>query len=858
MANDGTPGEARKASKASATASNHGGAAESLEHGSCYPGKVGVSDSRGNYSVQLDRGGNPLDNVERLMSPFCSLLGLKDLVVLHPGTPVVVLYGSNGSYIMGVRDTDLPGQTPGRVSDGRLMVGGIPETKVQQAAVDALSGEVELENARGVGIRFLTFIMQMKAGDRAKVECCAINEMVRIISAQFRHISPMGDELMFDHGRPTMEKGWSSYRHELFGLLKEGDMLYDEKTLFGDRIKKQGRHRLIDFVGHAGDMVHSWIADPAKALFELVGTPPHADQVPSGKSWVHRAMDGSLIMQSVADIRLERVVRIPVPVRIKSHEDPQLERHYETMTAEMNAYLKTWGNAHPGRRAFQMREYSRWLTRFAAFARFMQHPDEYYVPSEGESAAPDQNCQESDRTSVNGTMSPLDSYSVIAINRDGSALMFGQGASVVMAAGNLQMSASRHVTIEASGDLRLIAGGSIFMKARRHIELVATAGAIVMYSYTGLRMLCEAGATMIKSCMKPRKDGLSPPRFPGLKDSKDADLQPDQQDFAVTVETPNGKAAVRASRGMLLATEHAPDLEGDPELIADNNNSAILFSSAGNIRMKSKGSTVVVATQDVIVAPARNLLTTANSWRGSINDVSLNNGAIVMKPTSGIISCQTMHADSANIYRSIFAPENTGTNADPAANPAVDRHLNHVGKFMPGVQDAGRERAAVNANSAKADKALGLALSFGPAEIAPWRSETEGPKWGFLPKAAYEWDTFEDVKGALVETLAQQTIRLEHTFDTSSGAQPDKSYIKWDWTSATFATPSAGRQDPNLSKSFGQDIKISRQEDRSAQWPSLFKKDTNRPDHYKASMADHPDSHWTSTHTQSFSCWRPG
>ena len=827
------------------TATHAGGAASiaQLTTGALYSGSVSAHNNNGTYTVTLAKG-LEITNVERVMPSFCSLMGLKDLSVLYPGTPVVIAYGIP-SFIIGCRDTDIPNVTKGRSTDDRRAVGGAKSAHPQQAAADALSGETEIANSLGVGVRFLTTIMQMSAGERAKVECCLLNDMVRIVSAQFRHISPLGDELMFDHGRPTAEKGWTAYRHELFGLLEDSDPLYDESAMFEDRWKRMGRHRLLEFVGYAGDMVHSFVADPAKALQELTGSTP--DEWSAGKSWIHRAMDGSVLVQSVADIRLERVVRIPVPVRIRSHEDPQLKRHYESLSSDLKAYLKTWDKEHPQRMAFQLREYSRWLTRYSAFARFMMHPDEYAVPSEADSASPDPNCGEKDRAGINGDMGPFDTYSVIAINRNGSIVIFGSGASIVMNYGNLHVSASKHLTLESAGDMRFVSGGSIFMKARRHIELTASAGAIIGYSYTAMRWLCEAGALMIRSCMQP-KDSTTPagPRYEA-RDNGDAELQPDIQTDAIIIEAPASRAVVRAYAGITLATEKKPTTEEktDPEAVSGE----ILISASGNIRTKSGIATTIAAVQDIVLSTKRYLATTVKAWVGRMQSVSWNDGAIHMKPSSGLLSCRAVDTDTMSAYGRIYGPDQ-GVTARKDQRTNVPYHLNHINFFVKANEDDPNPTRPLPDVDEEAAALLGKSMSAPTKNLVPWTSTNDGPKWRFLPAAAYNWSREEGVQGALTETLTQQLVRLE-VDEASAG-----NWLDWEWNGKTFSSSTASwRLDANAGKSFGQDAAIFFQENDAA-FPTLFKPSDKTAADYKTALAS-VNSHWTQDAHVTFKVYRP-
>lgn len=847
--------------KATPTHSNQAGAAEKLTIGSHYTGTILQVNTAGSYTVRLSSGVD-IHNVERVMAPFCSLMGLKDLTVLESGTPVVVAYGKT-SFILGVRDTDIPGQTLGRTTGQRLMVGGEKANADIPSAADALSGEVEIANAMSVGLRFLTTVMQMTAGDRAKVECCLLNDMVRIVSAQYRHISPMGDELMFDHGRPTLEKGWTAYRHELFGLKASDDELYDESTLFADRVKKLGRNRLIEYIGFAGDMIHSFIADPSAAIFEMTGTaepeagsdPKTTSQYPAGKSWVHRAMDGSVIVQSVADIRLERVVRIPVPVRFKSHEDPSLNRHYDTLSEELKTYLKAWDMTNPYRMTFQLREYSRWLTRYAAFARFVSS-GEYSIPKETD-AVPDYNNKEDDRETVNGPLGPIDAYAVITIMRNGAIVIFGSGASVVMSNGELQMTAMRHVTVEAGGDLRLVAGGSIFLKARKHIEMVATAGSLITYAFCSMRHFCEAGSVIIKSLAKkivdPDDEATKPKaRFQTDRDKDDPDMIPQVASYALAIETPNGEMTLRSGNTLTIATDNPPTGDtSDPDL----RESAIMISAAGNIRVKSNGYLVVAVARDFMLSVKRNIAITASLWYTNVLEMVFGQGGLFIRPGAGIISANSVNAFTVHAYSQIEGPEVGPLSKASGSGTPVGSHFNHILIMDEKKQIAGRPKPADDDAHTLAKNALtycGVAFQYSPTT---WTG-TDGEKWGFMSKAAYQWDTIVPGQNVLTETLTQQFIRQEYESSTY-----DNVWLSWDWNIPTFTQSAISAPQNRIYEgytgSFGCETYVARQEEDAA-WPSLLVPSDKSMEDMNTWLKSHKvDDNWSSTSYFTMKTYRP-
>jgi len=402
--------------------------AEKAAAAGVYVGEVSGRQADGTYSVVISDPKMDLTGVRLALPIFGGMLGVNVNSHLPPDTKVAVAYGRPSFIIARLPDNnpDWKNAKSRSLVDGdeQSAPSGVTADNFSDAPEDLIEGEVEIGNLHGVAIDFLTTIMRLRAGDLAAVECHLINDMVRIISRQFRHISGLGEDLMFDHGRPTMERMWSSYRHEVMGVLDEkqpfadlnGDEV-DDASLQEKRILGLGRHRFREFVGFAGDFIHSFISDPPGTIVKLAKGQAAAG---AGKSWFHRNSDGSVILQSVSDIRLERVTRIPVPVRVEPHEDPAVttKRAYDELDSE---YLKLPTAINPVdpadafQAAYHIRTYSRWLARYHSLVRMIQLSDEYEIPSEADTPEPNITNGEADRAKANPKTTYIDTYACMTI-----------------------------------------------------------------------------------------------------------------------------------------------------------------------------------------------------------------------------------------------------------------------------------------------------------------------------------------------------------------------------------------------------------------------------------------------------------
>lgn len=716
-----------------------------LTPGCIYRGVVKSREADGTYTVSLGTPAEEVRGVLLAVPVFGGLMGFNVKCRLTKDTIVEMAYGKP-SFIHAV----LPRNNTDWVNArNRSLLWGDPgdpdsvgEDNFTEITDDMLEGEVEISNLFGVALSLLTTLSRMSAGDRAAVECSLLNDMVRVISSQYRHISGIGDDLIFDRGRPTMERRWSSYRHELMNALKEkeplaqmnGDEVIRDKDV-DERVKAIGRHRFIELIGFAGDFIHSFVTDPAEAAVKMAG------ETVSGKSWIHRNTDGSVIVQSVADIRFERVCRIPVPVRVASHEDPEIttKTRYDSLDRE---YLKLpkFGkiddkNAYM--MAYHIRQYARWLSRYHAFARTLQQPDEYKVPGENNTPKPSWTNAEKDREEVNSTDLYFDAYACFSILRDGSIVLHdGYGSSIVTSNGNVQIAAARHLDLEAAGDIRIIAGGSLYLRARRNIELIAAAGGIVLYSYAWLKALCTKGSLWLRSAARVSEDPPEP-AFPGGPVPEIAGSD-DGRGKAVLIESTDGELMIRSGTGMTIQSDGFGEEIQDSLVI--HSRSDLIVRGLRSAQVSTPRTLSLSGSQSVAVAATAIISNASQIFIGSPgNGLVYKGGRLFATIVESMANISNAHINLSG---------QCGKRKDPVERPEFDN-----------------EQANENLK-----EAIRL-ISEGPE--LEWDNRAEGPLWYFCPAEQYLQDDGDGAPGGKPETITQQYIRLDNP-------QTGNGYTNWD------------------------------------------------------------------------------
>lgn len=752
-------------------------ALDSLQIGTVYVGRVDAGGKDNSYEVLLSAPACALKGVRLASSIVSGVLGFHDSRTVARGTEVLLVYG-NPSVIFAV----IPGAPPDSKNGGDRTttwgdaVGNKAETGTKGSTnipEDMVTGEFDFDNLFGVGLRFLTSLISMKAGDRAKVECHLLNDMVRIVSQQFRHIHGVGEELIFDHGRPTAEFSYSSYRHELMGKLSESAKLFemngdqiDKATI--DRVGDVARHRYLEYLGFVGDFVHRFVCDPPTTLVKLTDA---LSGRRAGKAWEHIGSDGSYVIQSTSEIRLERVTRIPVPHRYASHEDPKVtrERNYRELNKD---FLKVWdygsiADKDAYRTAYQLRQYSRWLTRFQAFSRMLQLDKEYDIGAELDYPEPDWNNDESDREATNPDLDYFEAYSCYSILRDGSQVIHdGYGSGAVFSNGNVQLSASRHLDIEAAGDIR-ISCSSLFLKVRRHIEVAASAGGIILQSAAFIRALCTRGSIHLRSDAKLPGDPQ-----PAVSADVTPPIEPVVLDAAILLETTAGRLAVRSEYQVSVAVEGEPEESDDSDDRAESR-ADIVLATNGSLRVRTKKYAIVGAAKDIITS-SRNIATKADRWYGNISEVQW--GKFAMMPNLGTMQARYIETLTLDAQFNISGPLRGPIPMDSSPKINSKPHSNHItlrGDDVIAWKSDGEKNK-------EADDSLSYSVTAKTRPISPWELGAADANWEFLTSADYYWDTREEKTGALVQTLTQQYLELDKP---TTWGQTEDQYETWTWGS---------------------------------------------------------------------------
>lgn len=726
-----------------------------------YPGVISGCDyERKTYTVDLDGPyGRSIGGCVWAVGPICGLIGIKTNHMPLPGTRVMVWAGPT-NYIIATLPSDPPDRVGGKIQSitGQLdflATLGLPSAGTSQAAQpfpsDLLPGELDLGFQTGSSLQLLYHLSRLKAGERAAVECHLLEEMVRVISEEYQHFSALGKLTIANTGGgPSLVWQATSKTHERLGNLDPGDpeAKVSNGRIDADSVAETLRARFVAYMGYLGDFLNLLICDPDDTVAGYLS------QANSGKQRIHLGTDGTVLVQSVAEIAFERVVRIPVPVQLKDLKDPtgdtrqDIENAVKQGGARLDDLLKRWEWGKSNERMhllpYQLREYSRYLSQLHSWARLLAQENDFRLPSEAECDAPSWNNRELDVERANQDVDSSDFfevYATIRIFRNGAVMLQdGAGSSVLLSDGDVRIAATRDVEIEAGRDIRMVAGRNFFGNVRRNIELNAITGHLATKSRLSWKALCEWGGIWLKSdAADPRDPEFDANSF-DLSDQPDPefDQAPAYPEFGIFLDAPLGSMMLQSGRRLVLESTGSAVRDAEKADAANTEGSVLIRSAAQDVMIKGmrNGLWAVGAEGDDTTEGNLRIETSGLTVQArdrvyvdATHSIALGTH-LVVRPEQ--IHATTLTARSLAASSGIFGPPVKGETEPGGKAPPT--HFNHIRKLAdfnasqsPDMLDAGENERKTNSKKVRMPgrmfrQALPTWNYFKPEEYIPGSS----------------------------------------------------------------------------------------------------------------------------------------
>lgn len=773
-----------------------------LQYGSVYPGVIRIADPlRASFEVVTDAPSFSVPNCVWAGGIFSALLGIRTNYTPPPGSRVLLVYG-NPAFIIASAPSESPDTSGGK--SRTLTHEEVPtvDSKATEmysnhsgsnVGADFLTGEFEIGTNFGVAIQFLTTLVKLQAGDRAKVECHLTDELVRIVSGVYRHFSAFGDLEIADFGGgPTVIQHGTSKTHEAWGRLDPGEQKADvsRSRVSPTSVAETGRWRCTSMLGYLGDMVHFLVTEPEKAIGQFA-------QSRVGKFDAHINNDGSFIMRTVGEVSIEKVIRMAVPVELKRGDAADGNTREEIAEAvrqgglNLDQLLKRW-DYHPDRihyLPYVLRHYARYLSQLHAYARILSQDKDFSLSSEANAEAPSWNNREDDVARANGgSPEAYEVYCCMRILRDGSIMNIdGNGNSWLMTKRGVQASSVLDFEIEAARDVRITCGRNLLVNARRNIELNAITGAILTRARTLWRMLCEWGGIHIKSDQPDPKDPDFSTKKATSEDKVNSEIDPDPVflDNPITIDAERGSIGLSAGRRLMLCSDGSHLHESEQTDLHNDKGSIVLSSKMQDVRVhafrnmtieavdssqEDTGMIHLKAFNDATVTGMRNVLFRAYELFDVNNAVTLRDNILHAR---GVVSDTV--AGVTGVYGPLIGPQPI-----PGGTNKSKPHINHI-RLIDDAPITETELATPEETGSITEAKFG-----GPGYVL---FPTETPSWEYLPKDEYYPDA-----GTGDESLPWRS----HTQERLADEADDANYATWSWASNRLNSKGArtGRKYP--------------------------------------------------------------
>jgi hypothetical protein len=503
------------------TLNGHNGAAASFSSGTI----IDYNYEWGTYNVKLDNN-RPVTAIAA-SSLISGLLGIKVNAILEAGTPVICV------------TTTTTGET---FILGTLGTGGVPSSQITSSYITAeptsnvistlfdpekannagansyldgsmpmnlAPGDVNIQAGGGSAITLLQTLASLKASELAKIECFVQDDMVRILNKTFQHISAFGDYNIYnENGSLNVEWKGTSEEFESFGGSSKGNLglgaeAEGQVTGLTDlpSFNSDGKWRFVNYIGKIGNFIHMFVTDPKAALKQK----DEGEEPASGRFGLHVNEDGSFLCQSVSDIVLEKVVKIPVARAKNRWEETPADKEFDPK------YMKNWvpmGDEKLWQMSYKLRDYAKWFSEGYCNSGFLGN-DRFIKPSCSATEDPSTWAENAEREKVDGAFENVfgetqEAYATIRIFKDGSiVLMDAYGSSVHLTGGNVQIAASKNLLLNAANTVNIM-GKEVNITSIDSTTIASTQGSMDIAGNTLARLSSTNGFTILESSMQNR------------------------------------------------------------------------------------------------------------------------------------------------------------------------------------------------------------------------------------------------------------------------------------------------------------------------------------------------------------------
>jgi len=470
-----------------------------------------VSSDAASYSVQIAPTSNKLPGLMSgipLSSVTASLLGVRECMLPQPNSTVFCFRSDAFTgLILGVvpdqeelnKAENLPARTLIGAGDGKSCANnalgygpniGPSKLNILNAGrpTDIVDGEYALVNDFGILLGLYQQFATLKASELAQVQAFLLDDLVRIVSHNYEHLTCMGTSKIYQDGSTmTHEVNLTHDPIEAMGvpnvnrqeappaITLTGKTSVDDKDDFFEL--KNERQLPIDrfkgFVGALGDFLHLIFSRPTEGQLRALDG-QSTNVFDRGLASVKMGMDGSMAFRSLSGIALEKTNWIRVPQRTKAVEEPTDTP--TTAPAPLKGFTfdsSVTSKNIPFLHFLQLRDYLALTLEGQAYEKVKasdkfelnDNPKKEAALGEGVALTPD-------RT---GNFYPKTSGAYLMPN-GGIVFRDAWGSALVMEGGNIYLQPAKDLVFQPLRNLVGKIGQNISLAAQKNIDLSSTIG----------------------------------------------------------------------------------------------------------------------------------------------------------------------------------------------------------------------------------------------------------------------------------------------------------------------------------------------------------------------------------------------
>ena len=372
-----------------------------------------------------------------------------------------------------------------------------------QRPIDHVPGNRAWINEQGLGISILNLMLLLKATDRARLEFGILDDLVRLVSGYYQHISARGVEQIYnDGGFLTQELGISTYQWERSGFLELGKPTYKKndtatilkasKTTRYDYTEKEpaaARKRMQCFTGYLGDIMNLFVANPDPNVPADTVSKQVKDQ---GLLHTHIDSSGRMVIRSAAGISFQRADRIPIPKRIRQPWDPKGTK-VEDLKGKPQGTKKPYTFDDNRGRSLLMRDANAYRNA-QAYGKLQdqtEDPADFYIPEEKEMVTPADDYDKQGKASEQFQKNK-NKQAYFNLEDDGSIVFRDAwGSEIVMRGGSIIFSCAGQLELRTGKSIVQIAGDDVIVKAKNSIDITATEKDVRVKANVNMHLLSE-------------------------------------------------------------------------------------------------------------------------------------------------------------------------------------------------------------------------------------------------------------------------------------------------------------------------------------------------------------------------------